>query len=119
MIDLRHVGRNAQSEDAYIWIEDGGFRMIMRDMGYWNHQYGLYFESKDGLNWSDPQVAFWNSDHYFKEPPNGMDRSGRFERPQLLMNNGKPEYLFAAFLGGSFNLSSGAVLKIGSPYSMA
>ena len=42
-------------------------------------------------------------------------REGRFERPQLLMNNGKPEYLFAAFLGGAYNLSSGAVLKIGSP----
>ena len=113
MIDLRDEVEHAQSEDAYIWLEDGVFKMIMRDMGYWNHEYGLYFESEDGMHWSVPQIAFWNSHRYFDEPPNGLDREGRFERPQLLMRDGKPEYLFCAFRGGKYNTSSGAVLKIG------
>ena len=113
MIDLRHIGHNAQSEDAYIWLEGDLFKMIMRDMGYWNHEYGLYFESEDGVRWSAPQVAFWNSHRYFDEPPNGLDREGRFERPQLLMRNGKPEYLFCAFQGGPYSTSTGVVLKIG------
>ncbi|VGO17448.1 hypothetical protein PDESU_06044 [Pontiella desulfatans] len=113
IIDLRYIGKNAQCEDAYIWIEDGLFKMILRDMGYWNHEYGLYFESEDGIHWGDPQISFWNSHRYFDEPPNGLDREGRFERPQLLLRNGKPEYLFCAFRGGKYNTSSGAVLKVG------
>jgi beta-xylosidase len=115
MIDLRHIGRNAQSEDAFIWMEGETFKMIMRDMGYWNHEYGLYFESDDGIHWSDPQVAFWDSHRYFNESSNGLDREGRLERPQLLMREGRPDYLFAAFQGGQFDLSSGVVLKIGPP----
>ena len=112
MVDLRHVGSNAQCEDAYIWLEDGLFKMILRDMGYWNHEYGLYFESEDGIRWSDPQISFWSSHRYFNEPPNGLDREGRFERPQLLMKDGRPDYLFCAFRGGKYNTSSGAVLKV-------
>ena len=90
VMDLAHIGHNAESEDAYVWIENRIFKMIMRDMGYWNHEYGLYFESKDGLNWSDPKVAFKDAKHYFKESSKGMlssqvfNREGRFERPQLL-----------------------------------
>ncbi len=115
MIDLRKVVPNSQSEDAYIWIdkESGKFNMIMRDMGYWNHEYGLFFESEDGQNWSAPQIAFWNAHRYFDEPANGLDREGRFERPQLLMKDGVPEYLFVAFRGGKYNTSSAAVLKLG------
>ncbi|QBG46636.1 glycosyl hydrolase family 43 [Verrucomicrobia bacterium S94] len=114
MINLKYVGENAQSEDAYIWMEDGLIKMIMRDMGYWNHEYGLYFESEDGVNWSDPQIAYRNSHEYFDEEANGLDREGRFERPQLLMGeDGHPEYLFCAFRGGKYNTSSGVVLKIG------
>ncbi len=113
IIDLRHLGENAQSEDAYLWIEDGKFKMIMRDMGYWNHEYGLLFESADGLHWGMPSVAFYEGSRYLPEPPNGLDREGRFERPQLLMRNGKPDYLFVAIQGGKYNTSSGAVLKIG------
>ena len=72
VMDLTHVGHNAESEDAYVWIENGIFKMIMRDMGYWNHEYGLYFESNDGLNWSDPKVAFKDAKHYFKEDSKGI-----------------------------------------------
>ena len=112
IIDLRFIGKNAQSEDAYIWIEDNTYKMIMRDMGYWNHEYGLYFESSDGVEWSHPKISFFNSHKYFPEPPNGLDREGRFERVQLLMKNGKPEYMFCAFCGGRYKTSSGVILKL-------
>jgi len=113
IINLRdNNGGTAQSEDAYIWIENGTFRMIMRDMGFWNHEYGLYFDSLDGKSWSQPKISFMNSLQYFNEKMTGLDREGRFERPQLLMRDGKPEYLFCAFRGGKYNTSSGAVLKI-------
>ena len=84
----------------------------MRDMGYWNHEYGLYFESSDGVDWSYPKISFFNSHKYFPEPPNGLDREGRFERVQLLMKNGKPEYMFCAMVGGKYNTCSGITLKI-------
>ena len=118
VMDLTNIGHNAESEDAYVWIENGTFKMIMRDMGYWNHDYGLYFESSDGLNWSDPKIAFQNAGKYFNEESKGIlesqvfNREGRFERPQLLINNGRPEYIFSAFQGGLYNLSSGVILKI-------
>jgi beta-xylosidase len=112
IIDLSHLGENAQSEDAYIWIEDGKFRMIMRDMGYWNHEYGLMFESADGINWGMPTVAFYESSQYIKEPPNGLEREGRLERTQILMKDGKPDYVFFAMVGGKYSTCSGVVLKV-------
>lgn len=112
MLDLRKEVKDAQSEDAYIWFEDGKFKMIMRDMGFWNSEFGLYFESEDGQNWGDPQIGFKDAFSYFDEPSTGAWGEGRFERPQLLMKDGKPEYLFAAYRGGEFGTSSGAVLKI-------
>jgi hypothetical protein len=112
IIDLRHLGENAQSEDATIWIEDGMFRMIMRDMGYWNHEYGLLFESDDGLSWGMPTVAFYGGGNYLPEPVTGIEREGRLERTQILIKNGKPDYIFFAMVGGKYKTSSGVVLKV-------
>ncbi|MEO0796731.1 MAG: glycoside hydrolase family protein [Verrucomicrobiota bacterium] len=113
IINMRTRIPGAQTEDAYIWQEDGVYKMVLRDMGFYNHEYGLYLESKDGVDWDQqPQIAYLNSQVYLPEPPNGLDREGRFERPQLLMKDGKPEYLFCAIVGGKYNTSSGVVLKI-------
>ncbi|WOO43720.1 glycoside hydrolase family protein [Rubellicoccus peritrichatus] len=113
IINMRTRLPDAQTEDAYIWQEDGLYKVILRDMGFYNHEYGLYLESEDGLNWNQhPQIGYLNSQVYLPEPPNGLGREGRFERPQLLMKDGKPEYLFCAIVGGKYNTSSGAVLKI-------
>lgn len=113
IVDTRRFIPDAQCEDAYVWFEDGVFRMLMRDMGYWNHEYGLLFESEDGIHWGEPRIGFRNSHVYFPEPLYHLDREGRFERPQLLMCNGCPEYLFVAMVGGRYRTSSGAVLKVG------
>ena len=66
----------------------------------------------DGIEWNQPSVAFYQSHKYFPEPPNGLDREGRFERVQLLMKNGKPKYMFCAMVGGKYNTCSGVTLKI-------
>lgn len=106
-------GENAQLEDAYVWYEDGSYRMIMRDMGFFNHEYGLYFESKDGLNWTNaPKIAFREASYYFDEELPGLPREGRFERPQLLMKDGRPHYLFCSWRGGKYGTASGVVLRI-------
>ncbi|MDZ8117523.1 glycoside hydrolase family protein [Pontiella agarivorans] len=112
LINLREKVKDAQSEDAYIWYEDGTFKMLMRDMGFWNHEYGLLFESEDGLHWGEPQIAYRDAFRYFDEPATGAWGEGRFERPQLLMKDGKPEYLFGAYRGGKYGTSTGVVLKL-------
>ncbi len=113
VIDLSRFGNNAQCEDPYVWYEDGEYRMVARDMGCFNHEYGLYLRSDDGIAWSDPIIAYRNSHAYLKEAPNGLEREGRIERPQLLMGaNGKPKYLFGAFRGGKYQTSSGVVFRL-------
>lgn len=114
VIDFSSPGDNKQAEDAYIWLENGQYHMLMRDMGFYNHTVGLYFVSKDGINWGKPQIAWFGIDHYFKEPPAPayLKRYGRLERPQLLIKNGKPVYMFNAAQGGVYGTASGFVFKI-------
>jgi len=104
--------RNGQVEDAYVWREDGRFHIIMRDQGYFNTTYGLYMDSPDGIHWGEPQIAYMDTPFYTDEPRPGLDREGRFERPQLLMKDGRPEYLFCAFRGGKYRTSSAVVLRV-------
>ncbi|MGD8786715.1 MAG: hypothetical protein PVJ60_04760, partial [Phycisphaerales bacterium] len=101
-------------EDAYVFIENGKFKMIARDMGIFNHEVGLYLESEDGIKWSKPKIAYYPVRKYVKEPPapSYLRKYGRLERPQILMRNGKPAYLFNASQGGRFMNSSAFVFKI-------
>ncbi|QBG46637.1 glycosyl hydrolase family 43 [Verrucomicrobia bacterium S94] len=112
VVDYSSIDIRVQCEDGFVWREDGRYHMILRDMGFYNHEYGLIIHSDDGINWSEPEIAYREAAHYFDEAPNGLDREGRFERPQLLMKDGKPEYLFCAFRGGKYNTSSAVVLKV-------
>lgn len=114
IIDYSGRGNNIQAEDGFAWWQDGKFRMILRDMGIYNHQYGLYIESEDGIAWSTPEIAYYNTDHYFKQPPapKHLSKYGRFERPQILFLGGKPSHLFLATQGGKYNTSSAFVFKI-------
>lgn len=86
----------------------------MRDMGIFNHQYGLYIESEDGISWSEPKIAYYDTDHYFSQPPapGHLSKYGRFERPQLLLQQGRPTYLFLTTQGGRYMTSSSYVFKI-------
>lgn len=114
IVDFSSYGENRQVEDAYIWYENGIFKMLMRDMGFYDHTVGLYFESVNGLDWGMPQIGWFGAEHYIEQPPapKHLHRYGRFERPQLLMKDGKPAYLFCATQGGTGGFSSGFVFRI-------
>ena len=108
VVNFSEMGK--QVEDAYVfyYAEKQKFYMIMRDMGVIHPHVGLLLESEDGLNWSDPQLGYsFNTDYLINE-----DKIVRFERPQVLMKDGKPSYLFLAASGGSYQKSSAVVIKI-------
>ncbi|MCO6044330.1 glycoside hydrolase family protein [Aeoliella sp. ICT_H6.2] len=114
LVDFSGLGENRQCEDAYVWLQDGVFKMIARDMGVFSHEVGLYMESRDGLHWSKPQIAFRELSYYVDQPPQPkhLKRYGRLERPQLLFQGGRPTHLFGASQGGKFNTSSGFVFSL-------
>lgn len=114
VIDFSARGNNEQLEDAFVWHEKDTFKLIARDMGFFNHDYGLIFKSEDGLSWQDPEVAYYQAAHYIDQPPapKHLRRYGRFERPQLLMKKGRPAYLFTTSQGGKYETASGFVFKL-------
>lgn len=112
IIDFSNIAPQVQCEDAYVWMEDGKFNIILRDMGFYNHEYGITMQSEDGINWSEPEIAFLDAPTYFDEKMPGLDREGRFERPQLLLGPNGPTHLFCAYRGGKYKTSSGVVLAI-------
>jgi hypothetical protein len=114
VLDFSSGGQNQQLEDAYVWHETDTFRLIARDMGFFDHRVGLYLESTDGIHWPSPQIAYYGLDHYIEQPPapKHLSRYGRLERPQLLLKKGHPSYLFGASQGGKYMTSSGFVFRI-------
>ena len=86
-------------EDPYTWQgEDGGFEMIMKDMrgGLGGEARAVvHARSNDGIHWrlSDPALAFSRAIAW----TDGSITTPAFvERPQLLIENGRPTHLFAA-----------------------
>lgn len=78
---------------SVLWSTDEAFtvyrfKMLMRDMGYFDHEVGLIFTSTDGIHWSEPEIAWLGAD----------------------------AYLFTAMQGGRYETSSGFVFKITSDY---
>lgn len=117
VIDFSGRGNNTQLEDGFAWVDKGKIKMLARDMGWYNHQYGLYMESKGGLKFSDPEIAYFDADHYHIQqppPPKYLNKYGRFERPQILFQHGKPTYLFTTSQGGKYMTSSPFLFKIES-----
>ncbi|EWH08246.1 hypothetical protein DS2_18323 [Catenovulum agarivorans DS-2] len=105
LVSFSHL--NAQVEDAYVFIDNNKFHMVMRDMGVIHPHVGLLLESKDGLKWSEPMLGYKTNTEYVNEK-----KVERMERPQILMQNGKPTHLFLALMGGKFNTSSAFVLQL-------
>jgi beta-xylosidase len=101
------AAQKKQVEDAYVWREGGTYYMLMRDMGVIHPHVGLLLTSADGLKWSAPELGYETSDHYFPG-----EKVQRFERPQILMQDGKARYVFLALMGGRTGTSSVAVLRI-------
>lgn len=114
VIDFSKRGDNTQFEDAFIWITPNTFNLLARDMGFYGHDVGLCLDSKDGLRWNDPKLAFGPIRQYVSEPPvpPHLKKYGRLERPQLLFRDGKPAYLFTAAQGGKYMNSSSFIFRI-------
>ncbi|WP_210518765.1 glycoside hydrolase family protein [Hymenobacter terricola] len=116
VIDFSKQGNNKQFEDAFVWRQHGKFNMLARDMGVYSQEVGLYLESEDGKAWTFPKIAFLPiRDYGVAQPPAPpkLKRYGRLERPQLLLRDGKPEYLFCASQGGKSMTASAFILKVG------
>ncbi len=114
VIDYHNMGNNQQCEDAYVWHENGKFKMLARDLGVYGIDVGLYMESEDGKHWSEPEIGYQQLDKYVNQPPapKHLNRYGRAERPQILFQNGKPTYLFTASQGGKYETASSFIFKI-------
>ncbi|MBD3375108.1 family 43 glycosylhydrolase [candidate division KSB1 bacterium] len=114
LIDFSGGKANEQLEDAYVWIEKGHIKLIARDMGFFDHNVGLIFESRDGIHWPQPEIAYFAADHYIDQPPAPphLKRYNRFERPQLLMQDGKPTHLFTTSQGGTYMTATPFIFKI-------
>jgi len=114
VIDFSKKGDNKQFEDAFVWRQNNLFKMIARDMGIYNHEDGIIMQSKDGIHWSEPKIAYYGADKYIQQPPPPpyLKKYGRFERPQILFLNGKPAYLFTTTQGGKYMTASPFIFKI-------
>lgn len=114
IIDYSSFGNNRQLEDGNVFIEKGRFFMIARDMGRFDHEVGIILESKDGIYWSEPKISYFGVSHYAAEPPapSNLKKYGRFERPQVLMQNGRPTHLFVTSQGGKYMSSSPFVFEV-------
>jgi hypothetical protein len=114
VIDFSGRGNNRQFEDAFVWREKRKIKMIARDMGIFDHKSGIIMQSRNGIDWSEPKIAYHNADNYIQQPPPPayLKKYGRFERPQLLLKNGKPAYLFTTSQGGKYMTSSSFVFRI-------
>lgn len=114
VIDFSSRGNNCQFEDAFIWREKRKFRIIARDMGFYNHENGLLMQSRDGMKWTPPEIAYEGLGKYVSLPPtpSHLKKYGRLERPMLLIRKNKPAYLFGAAQGGRYNTSSTFIFRI-------
>lgn len=117
VVDFSHLPNNAQLEDAFIWRQSGKYHMIARDMGFYNHEYGLMLSSADGLTWSTPVISYKDIRSYVDEgeAPKHLKRFGRLERPMLLLDrqDGEtPRFLFGGSQGGKYDTSTTFVFEI-------
>ena len=91
-------GKIADVEDPYIWWQDDHFEAIFKDMTgeiCGSFYGGVHAWSEDGISWQtadDPlaytREIFWDNGE--------TTHQGMFERPELLIQNGRPTHFFAA-----------------------
>ncbi|MFA5328273.1 MAG: glycoside hydrolase family protein [Prolixibacteraceae bacterium] len=114
ILDYSELGNNRQLEDGNVFLENEHFYMLARDMGRFDHEVGIILESEDGIHWSEPKISYFGFSHYLKQPPapKHLKKYGRFERPQILMQNGHPTHLFVASQGGKYETFTAFVFRI-------
>lgn len=98
-------GPGAHIEDMCVWVQDGRFHMLFKDMsgricGVPNGT--ALLDSADGIRWdlSHATLAFtpkWRV-------PGGWEKAHRMERANLLLRGGRPIVLYCAVLNGDERL---------------
>lgn len=91
-------------EDAYAFSENGKIYLLTTDLA---QGIGLLWASDDGINFGEPTLGFDRMARYID--PAEVEaatcfRGKKFERPQLLIQNGVPTHLFVA---GAANIRRG------------
>ncbi|MGC9320589.1 MAG: glycoside hydrolase family protein [Armatimonadota bacterium] len=106
LIDYSDAGK--QIEDPYVWIQDGLFHMLMADdnEGVVKKHGGALVTSEDGIHWSEPVLGYDTTDVYFDEPVR------RLERPQVLLRDGRPAYLYLSMRDDPDRGDSSVVLRV-------
>jgi hypothetical protein len=66
IVDYSPEGK--QVEDAYVWVQDGLFYMLMADdnEGVVRKHGGALITSEDGVHWSEPMLGYDTTDAYFR-----------------------------------------------------
>jgi hypothetical protein len=95
---FRFDSSNDHIEDAYAWYNGSSYEMIFKDMAggvCGEPKAGVHAHSEDGVHWklAENPMAYsrtvtWDDGTTTQQP--------FLERPQLLIEKGKPTYLFAA-----------------------
>ena len=84
-------------EDPFIWEEDGVYWMLAKDMtgAIVEKWAGVLFRSDDAVNWkiAENKLAY---NHTVEYADGSSERYYFVERPQLLLEDGKPVCLFTA-----------------------
>jgi hypothetical protein len=99
-------------EDAYAFVMDDVVYLLSRNFGNvkgGSHGGGLLWKSSNGFwfPWDDMALSFKPLSHYigteelkngtkYRPPAKVDDYSGRLERPQILMMDGEPAYVYMA-----------------------
>ncbi len=106
LVDYCDQGK--QIEDPYVYLQDGVFHMLLADdaEGVLRKHAGILVRSEDGIHWSEPELGYDTSDVYLG------GKVERFERPQVLMRDGRPAYLYLAANGGRYGTSSAVCLRV-------
>ena len=90
------TSNTGEIEDGYAFVEDGKVRLLTTD----NHRgAGLLWESNDGIAFGLPMLGFERMNRYI--PENQVReatnyRGRKFERPQILIQKGRPTHLYVA-----------------------
>ncbi|MEM9913999.1 MAG: glycoside hydrolase family protein [Planctomycetota bacterium] len=91
-------------EDPFLWHADGRYRLIMKSMNGklgGEPRGGIAIESFDGVNWSMSGEAKRAYSRRIRWDDGSVTTQAFLERPQLLIEGGRPTHLFAATAVGS------------------
>jgi hypothetical protein len=106
-----------EAEDPFVWKTEGGYQLVAKDMTgklTGEKHAGVHAQSKDGITWQlMPNPKAWSRTITWDDGK--TEKLGQLERPCVLIENGRPAYLFAACgdgPGGFANMSQSFTVAI-------